>query len=225
MSEETEETGEKWEFGCLAWCEFASRLGVSLIGGAGLELSRYNWGFSEEYLQTPQRLMDGRELAGYHLMVKDGVVSGGPDIPDTCLELPGFHVSVEWALIAHSSYLPFNTVGQRERGSAQMRLRQELKAVGIGDGKWALASSVTKPDEEHPACRACGSIEHARADCPVWPPGIGEALASNPDSRDGKWRLKRSPELEGFPESTWGVPIFQDMDDTQKARFIRLLGR
>lgn len=212
---------EKLEFGCLAWCEFASGLGVKLITQANLDLGRFNWGFSEEYKQTPARLMDGRDIAGYHLMVKDGQVSGGPYIPPQCLELPGFHVAVEWALIAHSSYLPFNTVGQQERGEAQIRLRRELAEVGIGDGRWALESSVRGGDAQ--TCRACGSADHPRAECPVWPPGIGEALASNPDSKARKWRLKRSAELEGFPESAWGVPIFQDMDDEQKARFIRLM--
>jgi hypothetical protein len=215
---------EKWEFGCLAWCEFASKLGVQLIGNANLDLNRYAWGFSEEYKAIPARLLDGREVAGYHLMVKDGEVSGGPCIPEECLALPGFHVAIEWAMIAHSSYLPFNTVGHQQRGEAHMRLRRELAAVGIGDGKWVLESTMRSADESDQMCRACGSFEHARVDCPVWPPGIGEALASNPDSTAQKWRLKRSPELEGFPESDWGVPIFQDMDHEQKERFIGLLG-
>ena len=72
---------EKWEFGCLRWCEFASGLGVDLITSANLDLDKYAWGFSEEYTHTPDRLMDGREVAGYHLMIKDGKVSGGPFIP------------------------------------------------------------------------------------------------------------------------------------------------
>jgi len=221
----SEEQFEQWEFGCLAWCEFASRLGVKLISEANLDLDRFNWGFSEEYKQTPARLMDGREIAGYHLMIKDGKVSGGPFIPAECLALPGFHVTVEWALIAHSSYLPFNTVGQQKRGEAQIRLRQALKAVGIGDDRWSLESSVKKraAEAERPGCRACGSVDHERVNCPVWPPGIGEALASSPDSKAGQWRLLRSVELEGLPETSWGVPIFQDMDEQQKARFVALL--
>jgi hypothetical protein len=216
---------EKWEFGCLAWCEFASQLGVKLIREANLDLGRYRWGFSEEYRATPERLMDGRDVAGYYLMINDGEVSGGPFIPEDCLALPGFHVTVDWALIAHSSYLPFNTVGQQDRGEAQMRLRGALKAVGVGDGRYSLASRIAKRGADGPPmCRACGSTEHAREDCPVWPPGIGEALGANKDSFERKWRLKRSQELEGFPETVWGVPIFQDMDEEQKAKFIRLLG-
>ena len=215
---------EKWEFGSLAWCDFASRLGVQLIQSANLDLENYAWGFSEEYLAIPERLLDGRELVGYHLMIEDGEVRGGPTIPEKCLALPGFHVAIEWAPIAHSSYLPFNNVGYKERGEAHMRLRRELHAVGIGDGKWVLEHTMRNNDEADQMCRACGSFEHARADCPVWPPGIGEALGSNPDMTAHKWRLKRSPELEGFPESEWGVPIFQDMDKEQKERFLRLLG-
>lgn len=211
---------EKWEFGCLKWCEFASQLGVELITAANLDLGKYEWGFSEEYKQTPQRLMDGREVAGYHLMIHDGKVTGGPFIPDECLALPGFHVAVEWALIAHSSYLPFNTIGNQERGEAQVKLRRALKEVGIGDGKWALESRL-KGNEAQPICRACGSEEHERKNCPVWPVGVGESLGSNPDNR---WRLLRSAELEGLPESEWGVPVFSEMDEAQKARFIALLG-
>jgi len=216
---------ERWEFGCLAWCEFASRLGVQLIRNADLDLNSYAWGFSEEYTDIPARLLDGRDVAGYHLMIKDGEVSGGPFIPKECLALPGFHVAVEWPIIAHSSYLPFNNIGHQERGEAHMRLRRELHAVGIGDGKWVLESTMRNDDDADQMCRACGSLTHARVDCPVWPPGIGEALGSNPDSAAHKWRLKRSPELEGFPESEWGVPIFSDMDREQQERFLGILGQ
>ena len=211
---------EKWEFGSSQWCEFASQLGVALITGAKLELGKYSWGFSEEYTHIPERLLENRDIAGYHLMITDGKISGGPFIPKECLELPGFHVAVDWALIAHSSYLPFNTIGSQERGQAQVKLRRELKEIGIGDGKWSLESSL-KGKEKLPRCPACGSQQHDRKDCPVWPPGIGEALGNNPDRR---WRLKRSPELEHYPETAWGVPIFSDMTVKQKAAFKSLLG-
>lgn len=213
---------EKWEFGSLPWCEFASRLGVQLIRGANLDLNSYTWGFSEEYLAIPDRLLDDRELAGYHLMIKNGDVTGGPTIPEECLALPGFHVAIEWAPIAHSSYLPFNSVGHQPRGEAHIRLRRELHAVGIGNGKWVLEHTMRNDDR---ACHACGANTHKRGNCPVWPPGIGEALATNPDMAAHKWRLKRSLELEGFPESEWGVPLFQEMDDEQKQRFKTLLNR
>ena len=216
---------EKWEFGSLAWCEFAAGLGVRLIEDAKLDLYQYAWGFSEEYLATPARLMDGRTVAGYHLMIKDGAVSGGPCIPEECLTLPGFHVAIEWAMIAHSSFLPFNNVGRVPRGEAHMQLRRELKAIGVGDGKWVLEHTMPGADDTGRMCPACGSFDHPRESCPVWPPGIGEALASNPDAAAHKWRLKRSPELEEFPESDWGVPLFHEMDREQKLRFLELMGQ
>lgn len=215
---------DTWEFGCLAWCEFAARLGIQLISDADLDLGRYHWGFSEEYLLTPNRLLEGRLLAGYHLMICNGRVSGGPGVPKECLSLPGFHVAVEWALAAHSSYLPFNTMGHEERGRAQIRLRRELQKAGYGDGRWVLESQIRQDGDPDTMCRACGALDHQRVDCPVWPPGIGEAIAANPDSVAHKWRLRRSPELEGFPETHWGVPIFQAMSEAQKVKFLAMLG-
>lgn len=194
---------------------------MQLIQNADLDLDSFAWGFSEEYLAIPDRLLDGRELAGYHLMIKNGEISGGPTVPAECLALPGFHVAVEWAPIAHSSYLPFNSVGHKERGEAHMRLRRELHAVGIGDGKWVLEHTMRSDDQ---SCRACGSLRHERIDCPVWPPGIGEALGSNPDMTAHKWRLERSPELEGFPETEWGVPLFHEMNREQRTKFLELMG-
>ncbi|GAJ18781.1 unnamed protein product, partial [marine sediment metagenome] len=38
---------EKWEFGSLEWCKFAAETGVKLINQANLDLSKYEWGFSE----------------------------------------------------------------------------------------------------------------------------------------------------------------------------------
>ncbi|MGI9219622.1 MAG: hypothetical protein ACR2QS_01140 [Woeseiaceae bacterium] len=214
---------ETWEFGSLPWCEFAASLGVRLLRNADLDLDGLAWGFSEEYSSIPARLLGDRQIAGYHLMIKDGAVSGGPSIPDECLALPGFHVAEAWPVIAHSSYLPFNTVGNQERGEAHIRLRRELHKVGIGDGKWVLAPHIRNDDGIYPRCRACGSDEHEREDCPVWPPGVGEALGNNPDAAAHRWRLKRSAELEGFPESEWGVPLLHELDQQQKERFLGLL--
>jgi hypothetical protein len=211
------------EFGTLEWCLAASRLGVALIERAGLDLGRYEWGFSEEYTNLPERLRGGREKPGYHLMIHNGKVSGGASIPEECLALPGFHVVVEWALIAHASYLPFNIQGREDRVAAQSRLAADLLAAGKGprrDPGTTLAR--TAPRHKVARCPACGSRDHDREDCRVWPPGVGESLAANPNNT--RW-LIRSPELEGLPETEWGVPIFTDMTDDQKARFLHLLGR
>ena len=141
-------------------------------------------------------------------------------MPDECLALPGFHVSAPWAMIAHSSYFPFNIEGSKERQAAHATLRADLRAAGI-DPNWHRLHERTAEKRE-PRCSICGSPDHDRQDCPVWPPGIGEVLSAN-TGKESKW-LRRSPELEGLPETAWGVPIFTKMTPEQKAHFIRLLG-
>jgi len=212
----------KGEFGTLKWCQAAARLGVALIEKAGLDLTRYEWGFSEEYTNLPERLQDGRNKAGYHLMIHKGKVSGGASLPDACLSLPGFHVVVEWALITHASYLPFNTVGSHDRLTAQATLSADLLAAGKGPRKSPGTTLRSAQNNKGARCPACGSNDHDRQACRVWPPGVGESLAANPDNT--KW-LQRSTELEGLPETEWGVPIFSKMTDEQKTHFLRLLGR
>lgn len=211
----------KWEFGSHEWCQSAAKLGVRLIEEASLDLSKYEWGFSEEYTHTPERLLARHDKAGYHFMIHNGKVSGGASLPDECLALPGFHVSVDWALIAHSSYFPFNREGWQERQAAHTVLRAELQAAGIIPNWHQLHETATEKRE--PRCTACGSPDHERQNCPVWPPGIGEILSAN-TSRETKW-LRRSPELEDLPETKWGVPIFTKMTNEQRVRFIKLLGR
>ena len=214
---------QRWEFGSIEWIRYAAGLGVALLERSGLDLSRYEWGFSEEYTRIPERLLAGRDKAGYHLMIHNGKVSGGTTLPDECLALPGFHASIDWALIAHSSYFPFNVEGRRQRAADHAALRADLKAAGVpfvwnapGYGEVAEVTAV----KSRPRCPVCRSPDHHRQDCPVWPPGIGEVLAEN---KEKTLRLVRSPELEGLPETEWGVPVFSQMTDEQKARFIRLL--
>jgi len=215
---------QRWEFGGIEWVEYAAGLGVALFEQSGLDLGRYEWGFSEEYTHIPERLLAGRDTAGYHLMIRNGKVSGGTSLSDECLALPGFHASIDWALIAHSSYFPFNVESVRQRAADHTALRADLEAAGgpsvrdaPGYGEVAEATDVTR----RPRCPICRSLDHDRQRCPVWPPGVGEVLAVNKDKTK---RLRRSPELEGLPETGWGVPIFSQMTDEQRARFIELLG-
>jgi len=216
-------SNQRWEFGSIGWVEYAAGLGGALFEQSGLDLSRYEWGFSEEYTHIPERLLAGRNRAGYHLMISGGKVSGGASLPDECLALPGFHASIDWALIAHSSYFPFNLEGQRQRATDHAALRADLKAAGVpfvwnvpGFGEIAEESF----SKSRPRCPICRSADHDRQNCLVWPPGVGEVLAVNKDKTK---RLRRSPELEGLPETGWGVPVFSQMTDEQKARFTALL--
>lgn len=195
---------EKWEFGSLEWCQFAAKTGVELINQANLDFIKYEWGFSEEYTHLPKRLLAGRDRIGWHFMIHNGKVSGGASLPEECLKLPGFHVAIEWALIAHASSFIYDLKGQNQRFKDEEILNNDLTIAGKGRKKNPLLSK------------------------PIWPPGIGEALMGV----DGEGlhnitarRIKHSPELKDFPHTEYGVPIFTKMTDKEKARFFKLLGR
>ena len=98
MNQELVGTGD-WEFASAEWCQPCGELGARLLQESDLDLSKYKWGFSEEYTLTPERLMAGREAAGYYFMMSDGEVSGGTGLPEECLALPGFHIKANWAAI------------------------------------------------------------------------------------------------------------------------------
>ena len=195
---------KKWEFGSLEWCQFAAKTGVKLINQAKLDLSKYEWGFSEEYTHLPKRLLAGRDKVGWHFMIHNGTVSGGASLPNECIELPGFHVAIEWALIAHASSFIYDLKGQEERMNDEKTLFEELELAGIRSNVNLFKSK------------------------PIWPPGIGEALMGI----DGEGlhnitarQLKHSPELIDFPLTKYGVPILNKMTDEEKTRFYKLLER
>jgi len=193
---------EKWEFGSLEWCQFAARTGVELINQANFDLSKYEWGFSEEYTHLPKRLLGGRDKVGWHFMIKNGKVSGGATLPTECIKLPGFHVVVEWALIAHASSFIYDLEGQEKRGIDEKKLFKDLEIAGIR------------------------SIKNIFKSEPIFPSRIGKALMGI----DGEGlhnitarRMKLSPELTDFPHTEYGVPIFSKMTDEEKTRFSKLL--
>ncbi|KKM70580.1 hypothetical protein LCGC14_1439290 [marine sediment metagenome] len=195
---------EKWEFGSLEWCKFAAETGVKLIKQANLDLNKYEWGFSEDYIFMPKRLLAGRERADWHFMIHNGKVSGGASLPIECLELSGFHAVAEWALIAHASSFIYDLKGQNKRFKDEETLNNDLTMAGK---ERKTKSFIGKP---------------------VWPPGIGEALMGiggeglhNITAR----RLKHSPEVSDFPHTEYGVPILTEMTNEQKTRFYKLLGR
>ena len=138
---------EKWEFGSLEWSQYASETGVRLLKEANLDLSKFNWGFSEEYTHAPERLLGGREKAGFQFMITDGKISGSEVITEECLALPGFHVSVPWAMIAHASAVLYDLQGQGERGKDAAALEAELEAAGYGVKKPAEQAVAIMMDE------------------------------------------------------------------------------
>jgi hypothetical protein len=218
---------DRWEFGSAEFCRFAGELGARLIAEADLDLSRYEWGFSATYTNTPDRLLAGRDEASWHFMISGGKVSGGAGIPDECRALPGFQLVAPWAAIAHASSLVYGKEGVRKRGADEAAFRSELAE---------LDSSLKAPDEppeavekKAPRCVACKSPDHEYADCRVWPPGIGEALSVDAEHGGGLHNIeakhiKPSAELAGLPMSQWGFPLVSKMTDGQKVRFLKLLG-
>jgi len=198
---------EKWEFGSLEWCRFAAKIGVDLINQAKSDLSKYEWGFSEEYTHLPKRLQAGRDRVGWYFMIHNGKVDGGVfPLPEECLELSGFHVRIEWALIAHASSFIYDLKGQEKRMNDEKQLFEELEMAGIRNNTNLFIGKGK----------------------PIFPPAIGEALMGI----DGEGlhnitarRIKHSPELVDFPHTEFGVPIFNKMKDEKKIRFSKLLGR
>jgi len=213
---------KKWEFGSLEWCEYAGELGKRLLETYVPDLSKFEWGFSEEYPLTPERLMAGREKAGFYFMISGGKVTGGAGLPADCLALPGFHAVAKWASIAHASSVIYDLEGQGKRGAHEKIMWQEIReATGTEEEK--------KADAPNALCVVCGSPDHERPDCPVWPPGIGEALSVDAKKGGGLHNLtakhlKHSPELIDLPKTEWGVPILARMTEEQKSRFLTLLG-
>ena len=196
---------EKYEFASRQWCELAADLGVRMIHDAGLDLDSYAWGFSEEYTHTPDRLMDGRQKAGYFFMITGGKVTGGIDIPPTCTSLAGFHVRLPWASIAHASSFFYGRQGQRQRSRDEAVMWRELKPYR------------QKPEDE-------GLLKEAE-----WPSAIGAALSDNAEQGGGLHnltaaRLRHSAEVCDLPQTSFGVPIVSEMSAQQRQRFIALLG-
>ena len=231
MNREEVGTGD-WEFASTQWCQHCGELGARLLGESDLDLSKFEWGFSEEYLRTPERLMAGREAAGYYFMVSNGEVSGGAGLPEACLALPGFHIAANWAAIASQSSYFYDPEGNRGRGADEATMWADIAKLGHTGSKGHFKGKqgqAAKAKQNAPTCRVCGSNEHIREDCPVWPPGIGEALSVDVDKGMGLHNLtakalKHSPELLALPQTDWGVPDVARMNEAQRRDFLAMLG-
>ena len=223
----TTNSQEKWDFGSAEWCQFAGELGVRLLEESDLDLEKFEWGFSEIYTHLPDRLMAGRDQAAFHFHITGGKVSGGAGAPKENLALPGFHITCPWAAIAHASSYLYDFKGQQERSADEAVMWKGLTEL-TGKPSGLVMDHQTEGGGE-PRCVVCGSPTHDRPDCPVWPPGVGEALSVDVKNGGGLHnltakRLIHSPELADFPKTKWGVPIASEMSEDQKARFVALLG-
>lgn len=193
------------EFGSKPWCEAVALYGAEMLRAADLPYG-LNWGFSEIYTAPPARLLcENWSQSGYHFMVKDGVVSGGASVPDNCLAIPGFHVSMRWGFICHQSATKYGAAGQKQRGAEEAEL--------IGAISDYLGYKVNFGGWENP----------------VWPQPIIDALSVGIEDGAGLHNIaaslqKTSPEYSGLPMTDLGVPFFPSMSDAQKLKFLTLCG-
>ena len=195
------------EFGSKAWCEACAKYGAQMLEDAGLP-QHLEWGFSEIYTHAPQRLLtDGRAMAAYYIMVKDGRVSGGDGAPEECRALPGFHVKMPWASICNQSRSKYGREGQRQRRADEQEMFGEMEKylgktnpLGLGGGPKA-----------------------------VWPQEIGAALGKGSEQGGGLHNIAASlqapsPEFADLPVTKLGVPVFGQMTTAQKDAFVALCG-
>ncbi|MGI9272596.1 MAG: hypothetical protein ACR2QT_12530 [Woeseiaceae bacterium] len=191
------------EFGSREWCEACATYGVKILEASDLPAD-LSWGFSEIYTRPAERLLsDDWPQSGYHLMVKDGVVSGGADVPEDCLAIPGFHVNFRWAYICNQSGTKYGFAGQKQRSAEEAELLREMTEY-LGQ-------------EPH-----LGGVPN-----PVWPQAIIDALSVGVEEGAGLHNIAASlqspsPEFAELPTTELGVPDFSKMSDAQKASFIAL---
>ncbi|MYD43033.1 MAG: hypothetical protein F4W90_03970 [Gammaproteobacteria bacterium] len=195
------------EFGSKAWCVACAKAGVQLLEEGNIP-DDVQWGFSEIYMNPPARLLaDGRKLAAYYFMVKDGVISGGDGAPEACRALPGFHVEAPWAAICNQSGAKYGREGQRQR-SADEKVMYSAIAEHLG----------------RPSAVKVGFMKEV-----VWPPAVAAALGAGSEEGGGLHNIAAtiqapSPEFAEYPTTELGVPIFAEMTDAQKQEFLGLLG-
>jgi hypothetical protein len=148
-------------------------------------------------------ISDDWPTSGYHFMVKEGVVSGGADVPEDCLAIPGFHVKFRWAYICNQSGTKYGFAGQRQRSAEEGELLEAM-AEYLGND----------PD--------LGGVPN-----PVWPKPVVDALVEGVEEGAGLHNIAASlqspsPEFADLPATDLGVPNFSPMSDAQKAYFVSL---
>ena len=193
------------EFGSEAWCHACADYGKEILKQSDLPPD-LSWGFSEIYTYPPERLIrSDREKSAYHFMIREGEISGGDGVPDSCLELPGFHAQLRWAYICNQSASTYGSAGQKQRARDEKTLREEIASY-----------TGVEPD--------MGGVPN-----PVWPKLIVAALSAGAEEGAGLHNIAAklqtpSPEFSGLPTTILGVPNFSGMSDQQKTDFLDLCG-
>lgn len=205
------------EFGSKAWGEACVECAIKMLEAANLP-SSINWAFSEDYTHPPARLMEGgRTHAGYYLMVKNGVVSGGDGILEEARSIPGFHAKLPWASICNQSAALYGREGGMQRSAEEQVLFDAIEAY-VGREN-PLGLEINKEGKPSLMLDPIGP----------WPPEVGRAVGEGGEEGNGLHNIAAtlqtdSPEYADLPVSDLRVPIFADMTDAQKAEFVRICG-
>ena len=205
------------EFGSKAWGEACVECAIKMLEAANLPAS-INWAFSEDYTHPPARLMEGgRTHAGYYLMVKNGVVSGGDGILEEARSIPGFHAKLPWASICNQSAALYGREGGQQRSAEEQVLFAAIEAY-VGREN-PLGLEINKEGKPSLMLDPVGP----------WPPEVGRAVGEGGEEGNGLHNIAAtlqtdSPEYADLPVSDLRVPIFADMTDAQKAEFVRICG-
>jgi hypothetical protein len=205
------------EFGSKAWGEACVECAIKMLEAANLP-SSINWAFSEDYTHPPARLMEGgRTHAGYYLMVKNGVVSGGDGILEEARSIPGFHAKLPWASICNQSAALYGREGGMQRSAEEQVLFDAIE-VYVGREN-PLGLEINKEGKPSLMLDPVGP----------WPPEVGRAVGEGGEEGNGLHNIAAtlqtdSPEYADLPVSDLRVPIFADMTDAQKAEFVRICG-
>ena len=205
------------EFGSKAWGEACVECAIKMLEAANLP-SSINWAFSEDYTHPPARLMEGgRTHAGYYLMVKNGVVSGGDGILEEARSIPGFHAKLPWASICNQSAALYGREGQKQRSAEEQVLFDAIEAY-VGREN-PLGMEINKEGKPSLMLDPVGP----------WPAEVGKAVGEGGEEGNGLHNIAAtlqsdSPEYANLPVSDLRVPIFADMTDQQKAEFVKICG-
>ena len=205
------------EFGSKAWGDACAEASIKILEAANLS-SSITWAFSEDYTHPPARLMQGdRKKAGYYILIRDGKVTAGDDIPDDVLEIPGFHVRTPWARICNQSGALYGREGQQRRTADQKVLDA------------AITEYVGRDNPFGHIINSEGEASHFLDTVAPWPKEVGSALGEGGEEGNGLHNIAAtlqtdSPEFVDLPITAMRVPLFSEMTDQQKADFVKLCG-
>ena len=199
------------EFGSREWCEACAAWSIKQLEEANLPADMA-WGFSEVYTHLPERLMpEGREVAGYYIMVRDGEISGGDGAPAECLEPPGFHITARWAAICNHSGRQYGREGGQQRQVDQQAMYRAIEEY-LGQPREFVTHHGP---HEWPAEIRAALIRSA------YEGGTGYEEGGGLHNVAAKLQ-KPSPEFADLPTTGMGVPDFANMTESQKQRFLKL---